>query len=465
MAVHSGRARSYPRSFQWCLRGRVRVGGEGLSRSREDDAFRLAFTRLILDRYVDFAELASGLVPRIDANAVVVEAIRMVDESPPGVDQTSGDEVRVVPRAGWLADWVVEAIEFIAGRPNRYEDTLGRKRAVWEEQHAERVDLLGRLERLGSSREATVLTLLGWDEMDAVVALAGHGDQAVGVSLEGYRALADDGIAGFARGYEEPRLEDPEYRLGYLRWRLEALMPPLAWVSTPAPGAFDDGGVQPTPVEERDVVALHEPNPVPSEVAESFVDDVPDDEPTAVDVPEAEPARVAASGFTGWTWSDHELVALPEDAGVAAMEDNNGDGGRSDPPVPVAWRRGRVLAVAGVVATMAISAGALLAPRPNVGSVAERPTAQATAKHVAPVAKQPIKPKHVAPTSRGRGTGKTTSVRKSSPKAVSTSVVAQRAPSSRVTYVTLRQSTARPTRRVSQPRRPTNAEIVAEFLP
>ena len=121
------------------------MGSEGLSRSREDDAFRLAFTRLILDRYGDFAELASGLVPRIDAHAVVVEAIRMVDESPPGVDQTSGDEVRVVPRVGWLADWVIEAIEFIAGRPNRYEDALGRKRAVWEEQHAERVDLLSQL--------------------------------------------------------------------------------------------------------------------------------------------------------------------------------------------------------------------------------------------------------------------------------------------------------------------------------
>ena len=71
MVVHRSPARSYPRSFQWCFRERVRVGGDGLSRSREDDAFRLAFTRLILDRYVDFAELASGLIPRIDAHSVV----------------------------------------------------------------------------------------------------------------------------------------------------------------------------------------------------------------------------------------------------------------------------------------------------------------------------------------------------------------------------------------------------------
>ena len=443
----------------------MRVGSEGLSRSREDDAFRLAFTRLILDRYGDFAELASGLVPRIDAHAVVVEAVRMVDESPPGVDQTSGDEVRVVPRVGWLADWVIEAIEFIAGRPNRYEDALGRKRAVWEEQHAERLDLLGRLDRLGSSREATVLTLLGWHEMDAVVALAGHGDQAVGVSLEGYRALAGDGILGFAKGYDEPRLEDPGYRLGYLRWRLEVLMPPLAWVATPAPGAFDDGGVQPTAIEASDVVALTEPNPIPSDVTESVVEDVPEDEPTVLAVPGAEPEPVAASDFAGWTWSDHELVALSEDAGVAVMEDNNGDDEGSGSPVLVGRRNGRVLVAVGMVATMAVGVGALLAPHPKALPVAERQTAQATAKHVAPAAKQPTKPKHVAPMSHGRGTGKTTTVSTPSPKATSTPVVAQRAPLSRVTYVTVRQSTAPPIRRVSQPRQPTNAEIVAEFLP
>ena len=115
----------------------MRVGGEGLSRSREDDAFRLAFTLLVLDRYPELAESAAALAPSIDTHAVVVEAIRMVDEAEPAVNAATGYVARVVPRAEWLADWVQEAIAAIARHPNAQAVRLGRRGLGWEPIHAD----------------------------------------------------------------------------------------------------------------------------------------------------------------------------------------------------------------------------------------------------------------------------------------------------------------------------------------
>ncbi len=443
---------------------------ELMSRAHEDDAFRLAFTRLVLDRYVELAETACSLAPRIDTHAVVVEAIRMVDESQPAVDQTSGSVARIVPRAEWLMDWVMEAIRYIAATPSGHEARLGRKGKSWQDHRDERLDLLGRLEGLGQGREATVLRLLGWDDTDAVVALAGHGDAAVGVSVEGYRALAGEGIARLAAAYDEPRLEDPEYRLGYLRWRLEALMAPLAWVTQPGSRVFDGHGKQSTAVKASDIVELPELSAVSPEAADPVGDDVPDDEPTVVDCPEPEPVLVPASAPTLWRWSDEDLVPIAGGQLESASRNDDRDKARSGPPLSAGGVcRGRVLVVAGVVATMAIGVGALVASRTDVAPDPGRSTTgQATTKHVTPAAKQPSKAKHAGPTSHaaGRGAGKATATRQTPPKATtSTPAASQRRGSRAAAYVPVRKAAPAPTRTAKQTAPVTNADIQAEFLP
>ena len=103
-----------------------------LSRADGDDGFRLAFTVLILDRYRELADQARALAPQVDTHAMVVEAIRMVDEAPADTDHLTGEQSRVIATSDWLSDWVVEAIHYLAKSPYETATRLGRPAPGWE---------------------------------------------------------------------------------------------------------------------------------------------------------------------------------------------------------------------------------------------------------------------------------------------------------------------------------------------
>lgn len=424
-----------------------------MGRARENDAFRLAFTRLLVEHYPRLVELAWDQLPTLVPHQAVAEAMRLVDIAPVSADPSSGEDGRAEASVDWLWDAAVQAIGFLGTSPAE-ANRIAAKGPEWRAEHDERLELVAALAGLGERCLPALLTLLGWPDGDVVAALA-DADPPVTLSIEGYRAFARQGIERLGEHFAVNLTGEGEERLGGLRYQLLALAPPLVW----HPEAEYVLLGEEFEAELADLLTLTDLPALeasPDEVRDPSVDSDAPAEGDAL-LPEgahagvglvasgadAEPAGEVVQG--PGAWSPEDLVPLDASTGVVERPSTPARPTRRRAPVRREGRR--VLAGAGAASLVAIVAVVVVAVSgPRAPADSPRDPAASIATPKAPTATTPRPPRKKQTRAAAPGGAP---ARKAAPSGRRQSVrVAQPVPVS-----------------ASRPRPPSEAEIQAEFRP